>query len=240
MNNAPNTYSAPAPAPLRPLTSTYTPTTTYGNTSGTGSTFLGMSVTTWIIIILVLAILGFNIFAYLSYGTKYFSDTFGPYIRYIGGLIGNGAANVTKTVTNTAATGTKAGIDLAAGTVTSAVDVTQQTAGAVTGATAASSVTGSQKTNSNAPVTSQDTTPNNPLNDALKHANPQNQQPGPFAADDATSTIQSNKSSSKSGWCYIGQEQGYRSCLQVGENDKCMSGDIFPSQEICVNPNLRA
>ena len=89
-------------------------------------------------------------------------------------------------------------------------------------------------------VVSQDTTPNNPLNDALKHANPQNQQPGPFTADDATSTIQSNKSSSKSGWCYIGQEQGYRSCLQVGENDTCMSGNIFPSQEICVNPNLRA
>jgi len=240
MNSAPNTYSAPAPAPLRPLTPTYTPTTTYGTTTGAGSSFLGMSVTTWIIIVLVLAILGFNIFAYLAYGTKYFSDTFGPYIRYIGGLIGNGAADVTKTVTNTAATGTKAGIDLAAGTVTNAVDVTQQTAGAITGATAASSVTGNQKTNSNAPVTSQDTTPNNPLNDALKNAKPQSQQPGPFAADHATSTIQSNKSSSKSGWCYIGQEQGYRSCLQVGENDNCMSGDIFPSQEICVNPNLRA
>lgn len=235
MNRAPNTYSAPSP-----LTPTYTPTTTYGTTAGTGSTFLGMSVTTWIIIFLVLAILGYNIFAYLAYGTKYFSDTFGPYIRYIGGLIGNGAANATKSVTNTADTGAKAGIDLVAGTVDSGVNVVQQTAGAVTGATAASSLTGSQKTNSNAPVSSQGTTPNNPLNDALKHANPQNQQPGPFAADTATSTIQSNKSSSKSGWCYIGQEKGYRSCLQVGENDTCMSGDIFPSQEICVNPSLRA
>ena len=199
-----------------------------------------MSVTTWIIIVLVLAILGFNIFAYLAYGTKYFSEIFGPYIKYIGGLIGYAIASVTKTVTNTAATGTKAGIDLAAGTVTSAVDVTQQTAGAITGATAASSVTGSQKTNSNAPINSQDTTPNNPLNDALKNAKPQSQQSGPFRADDATSAIQSNKSSSKSGWCYIGQERGYRSCLQVGENDKCMSGDIFPTQEVCVNPSLRA
>jgi hypothetical protein len=238
MNSAPNTYSAPAP--LRPLTPTYNPTTTYGTTTGAGSTFLGMSVTTWIIIVLVLAILGFNIFAYLAYGTKYFSDTFGPYIKYIGGLIGYATASVTKTVTNTAATGTKAAVDLAAGTVTTAVDVTQQTAGAITGATASSSLTGSQKTNSNAPVSSQDTTPNNPLNDALKNAKPQSQQSGPFAADDATSTIQSNKSSSKSGWCYIGQEQGYRSCLQVGENDKCMSGDIFPTQDVCVNPNLRA
>jgi hypothetical protein len=26
----------------------------------------------------------------------------------------------------------------------------------------------------------------------------------------------------------------------VGPNDTCMSGDIFPSQDICVNPSLRA
>ena len=50
----------------------------------------------------------------------------------------------------------------------------------------------------------------------------------------------SNESTNKSGWCYVGQEQGFRSCIEVGEFDKCMSGNIFPSQEICVNPNLRA
>mgnify|MGYP003352441829 CR=1 FL=1 len=43
-----------------------------------------------------------------------------------------------------------------------------------------------------------------------------------------------------SGWCYIGEDRGYRSCAQVGVDDKCMSGDIFPSQELCMNPNLRA
>jgi len=61
-----------------------------------------------------------------------------------------------------------------------------------------------------------------------------------FHEDEATSCIQSNKSTNKSGWCYIGEDQGYRSCIQVGDNDTCMSGDIFPSQEICVNPKLRA
>ena len=44
---------------------------------------------------------------------------------------------------------------------------------------------------------------------------------------------------SKVGWCYIGEDRGYRSCAQVGASDKCMSGEIFPSQEICVNPTLR-
>ena len=44
----------------------------------------------------------------------------------------------------------------------------------------------------------------------------------------------------KAGWCYIGEDRGFRTCAQVGVNDKCMSGEIFPSQEICINPNLRA
>jgi hypothetical protein len=53
------------------------------------------------------------------------------------------------------------------------------------------------------------------------------------------SNIQQSKSSSKSGWCFIGEDRGFRSCIQVNENEKCMSGDIFPSQDICINPNLR-
>jgi len=61
----------------------------------------------------------------------------------------------------------------------------------------------------------------------------------PYSADDSYSSIQMSKMSSKSGWCFIGEDRGFRSCIRVGENDKCMSGDIFPSQEICVNPNLR-
>jgi len=60
-----------------------------------------------------------------------------------------------------------------------------------------------------------------------------------YTADDSMSNIQKSKSGSKSGWCFIGEDRGFRSCIQVNENEKCMSGDIFPSQEICINPNLR-
>jgi hypothetical protein len=31
-----------------------------------------------------------------------------------------------------------------------------------------------------------------------------------------------------------------RTCGQVGADDSCMSGNIFPTQEICMNPSLRA
>jgi len=58
-----------------------------------------------------------------------------------------------------------------------------------------------------------------------------------FKADDAMeSTIQNNL---KSGWCYIGQDRGFRSCIEVSDTDTCISGDIFPSKDICINPSLR-
>ena len=57
--------------------------------------------------------------------------------------------------------------------------------------------------------------------------------------DEAGSRTQSTKATSKAGFCYIGEDRGFRSCIKVGEGDKCMSGDIFPTEAICINPNLR-
>jgi hypothetical protein len=57
-----------------------------------------------------------------------------------------------------------------------------------------------------------------------------------YQAHEATSSVHS---SGKAGWCYIGEDRGFRACAQVSANDTCMSGDIFPSQEICMNPSLR-
>ena len=57
-------------------------------------------------------------------------------------------------------------------------------------------------------------------------------------ADMASSNIQSQNS--KAGYCYVGEDRGYRSCVKVDEQMTCMSGDIFPTKDICVNPNLRA
>ena len=59
-------------------------------------------------------------------------------------------------------------------------------------------------------------------------------------SDQATSSLTSNDVASKGGWCYIGEDRGIKSCIEVSEGDKCMSGDIFPSRDVCVNPNLRS
>ena len=64
---------------------------------------------------------------------------------------------------------------------------------------------------------------------ALENQNP--------VADDATSSTQIPRS--KSGYCYIGEDRGFRSCIKVSQDMKCMSGDIFPTMDVCVNPRLR-
>ena len=54
--------------------------------------------------------------------------------------------------------------------------------------------------------------------------------------DEAGSSTQQSRSLPKSGYCYIGEDRGFRSCVKVNQADHCMSGDIFPSKDICVNP----
>ena len=47
------------------------------------------------------------------------------------------------------------------------------------------------------------------------------------------------KKTVKGGYCYIGTDRTFRSCVEVEEGDICMSNKIFPSKDICINPNLR-
>ena len=50
--------------------------------------------------------------------------------------------------------------------------------------------------------------------------------------------IQNPISSSKTSYCLVGEFQEKRGCIEVGENDLCMSGQLFSSRELCMNPTL--
>ena len=39
-------------------------------------------------------------------------------------------------------------------------------------------------------------------------------------------------------FCYIGYDDGQRVCTNAFEGDTCMSGQIFPKMDICINPRL--
>ena len=139
--------------------------------------------------------------------------------------------NTTKQVVNTSATGANAGINATAGAITGGINALSATPATVSST-----------------IPPPDSLQTNTLNNALNNATSANASANAnasasastYQADDSYSSIQSANSSGKAGWCYIGEERGIRSCSQVGVNDTCMSGDIFPSSEVCVNPTLRA
>lgn len=184
------------------------------------------------LILLLLALIGFNVFTYLDDITTWFSETFGGPFRALARFLGYAAIDTAQTTIDVSAKGTKSAVDIAAGAATSGIDVLQQTIDQKPD----DQDQPDQDQQTQNPMTQPTQPPSQmsssaALQRALSHAKKQPPQP-----DDATSRTQR---SGKSGYCYIGEDRGFRSCIRVGEQDTCMSGDIFPTHAICVNPRLR-
>jgi len=176
--------------------------------------------TTWIIIFFVLSFLGFNIFVYLAKGTQTISEIFKPVVQRLGYLLGI----TTLQTINVSAKGTQSVVNATTDVINTSLNSIEKT---------------TQVNQSGQPqnISHPDITQHNTLNQALNNTTSQRQQSGgeDYQADDSTSSIQLGKA----GWCYIGEDRGFRSCAEVGVNDTCMSGEIFPTNDVCVNPNLR-
>ena len=56
--------------------------------------------------------------------------------------------------------------------------------------------------------------------------------------DKSENPIQNPVSSNKTKWCLVGEYQGRRGCIEISEQDKCLSGQVFPEQKMCLNPTL--
>lgn len=56
--------------------------------------------------------------------------------------------------------------------------------------------------------------------------------------DSTTNPIQNPISTTKTNWCLIDEYEGKRNCVEIGESQKCMSGQVFPEQKMCLNPTL--
>ena len=185
------------------------------------------------LIVVILLFLGVNIFSYLGDFLQIIKDALAPLLKSILESFGYVVTETTKDVTQVAAAGAKLGIDVAAGTIESGVNVIQGqldlNQGPGQGQGLRQGLNPSQKNN-----LSKQASMSASLSSALADAE-YNTEPLP---DDATSSTQRN-GSGKSGYCYIGEDRGFRSCIAIKEGDVCMSGEIFPTNAICVNPSLR-
>ncbi len=211
----------------------------------------------WLFIFLFvigLAFLGVNLVAYLAQGTQIFADITVPLTAWIASIFGTAALETTEQTVKASSAGAKDAIDIAADTTLASIDTIQETTGLTPGNNNNANnnknlrqyAESNQMTGINAGkrvgqhVSTLDNEPSSmdSLTKALQHS-AQNIMTGsaPYSADDTTSSVQVK---AKAGWCLIGEEKGARNCIEVGQNDQCMSGDIFPTHAVCVNPRLRA
>lgn len=182
--------------------STVSPSLSAASTTTTGVGYSGFNWWTalkYSAIILILAVLGLNLFTYLGKATDVTAQQIGP----LASSVGSGVSSTAKQTINVGAEGTKSLTDVAAGSLTSGISILEKGVGGKD-------------------INEKDIT-------LAQQNEPQ--------ADEAGSTTQGTRG--KSGYCYIGKDRNIRSCIKVNQADTCMSGDIFPTKDLCVNPNLR-
>ena len=176
---------------------------------------------------IVLAILGFNIFRYLGNVTENVSNIFGPLFSFFG----KGITSTVKTTIDTSAEGTKGIIDKSTSAIDSGLSALENKLN--------NNVVRNKIDDKTEDKDSAKGKSNINKNEGKAVAAPKkiDKKPKGPVPDDSGSRTQNKPS--KAGYCYIGEDRGFRSCIRVTENDTCMSGDIFPTKELCINPNLR-
>lgn len=205
-------------------TSDISPFSSSFSSSSSSSYFSSLSWTTWLVVILILAFLGFNVFMYLAKGTQEVTDIFAPLTKKLFGA----TVAVTGQTVDVSAEGAKSVVGGTAGAIQGGLTAVQNiTPNAAPGSIKGQPVGPGHGPGSGIPGPG----PGIPGGPGHGPGEPD------YEANEATSSI---NSAGKSGWCYIGEDRGFRTCAQVGASDTCMSGEIFPSQEICMNPALRA
>ena len=121
MDNTNNLSSAILQSSEATFPSMSTASTSTSTSNGFFDNFKDINSTTWIIIILILAFLGFNIFIYLAKGTQDISNFFGPIIQKIFGT----TVGVASQTVDVAAEGTKAVVGGTANVVNTGLSAVQ-------------------------------------------------------------------------------------------------------------------
>ena len=184
------------------------------NNTTASSSFMNKNIIIIILVVLlILVILGINILTVSGNILQSIANIFGPLITQILSIIGYTTGTVLNKSADIVGDTTKTGIDIAEGTVHSVADLLK-----------------------NASNPNVNDASKRGLDNALNLASYSNSR-GP-EPDNSANPIQKPITSSKTNWCLVGEYEGKRGCIEVGESDKCISNQLFPSQQLCLNPTL--
>jgi hypothetical protein len=204
----------------------------------------------WIFIILLLAFLGFNIFKYLAQGTDIVTALLSP-IAYVIAMVSGDTAKTTLQHTSqgaqTIATESSNFLQILLKLITDLFNNSVH----LIASTSTYGINYLQSTIKQDKITSTKENENqNPDEDEGEEGDLKNERKIENRVQDVSNSIKNlivkkedkvpePSSSEQHGYCYVGKENNIRHCAKVSSKSKCMSGDIFPTMDICINPKLR-
>jgi hypothetical protein len=165
-----------------------------------------------LLILLILSFLGINMLTIFGNLIQTLVNIFGPLVTQVLSVFGYTAGTLIDKSADIVTDTAKTGIDIAGGTVSSIGDLLKD-----------------------ASRPNVDERAKQQLDQSINLSGQPPNQPAP---DTASNPIQKPISSGKTGWCLVGEYEGRRGCIEVGEADKCLSGQVFPNQKMCLNPTL--
>jgi hypothetical protein len=167
-----------------------------------------------IIVLLVLFIfllLGINLLSVTGNVIESAGDIFGPVFKNLLSMIGYSTGELIITASDTAATGANLGVDIAKGTSHSIGDLLKNASKG--GIDESQRVSLQQALNMPRCLKEKESTSN------------VSKEPQPIQTSDPVV--------SKSNWCYVGDFNGTRGCVEFS-NGKCATDQIFPNQAACL------
>lgn len=206
----------------------------------------------WFLIIILLSLYGLNIFNYLAKGTDIITALLSPFTYVI--------ALVTGTTINTTIQNISQGgqviithisdffgaiLKFITQLLTGSLKAAETTSGSAIGQLQSNIM--KDKLNSDELKKTNQTNDEEPESSIFKNERKINERSSDVSKE-VKNTVQRKENtepaplqsnSNENGYCYIGTTNNVRNCAKVSSRNKCMSGDIFPTIDICINPNLR-
>jgi len=164
--------------------------------------------------LIILSFLGINLFTMFGSLIEIIVAIVGPFFAQVLSIFGYTTGSVLNKTADVVGDVAKTGVDVAEGSLQSVGSILKDASRKHVDPTAASQL-------------------DNVLNVSPNRMN----DPAPSPSE---SPIQKPITAGKTGWCLVGEYEGKRGCVEVGEQDKCMSGQIFATQNACMNPGTFA
>lgn len=165
--------------------------------------------------LLIFSFLGINLLVILGNLLQTIINIFSPLITQILSVFGYTAGTILDKTEDVATTVAKAGIDIAGGTVQSVADLLKK---------------GSIDNVNPQAINELDRSLNSKTS---RQPNYNYNEPRP---DRSEHHIQKPITSEKNVWCLVGEYEGKRGCVEVDDATKCLSGQVFPNEQMCLNP----